>query len=334
MSTGAAASPEMATKNKKRKNAKGHTDNNTKKRKREEAQRNADASAVPEVGETSSKKPKRKHEVEPTDTRPTVPPPSPEQATKISTKDKSKSKSKHPQPATSATTTTKKQQASEDILLQKHSPFLRQSSSLYLSLSPCAASFPLEGLCAEHLSPLLLTYYPPLQGIVLSYSNARMHSEDPTSSTHSQPNTTDSKAVLSQCIDEYGVTFVWLTADFLLFRPKRGTWVEGHVSLQNESLLGLVCYNYFNAVIEKDKLPGDWRWVGDDDGEEEWRSHKRKRKFGQGSGYFVDAQGAKVDGRVVFRVEDFEATSPGGDGGGGSVSIIGTLLPAHGRDRG
>lgn len=112
--------------------------------------------------------------------------------------------------------------------------------------------------------------------------------------------------------------------------------MEGWVSLQNESLLGLVCYNYFNAVVERDKLPQDWRWEegGDDDeGELEQAGGKKKKRrkrrtgFGEGSGYFVDGRGEKVKGRVVFRVEDFEA-SPGGDGGGGgSISIIGTLLP-------
>lgn len=202
--------------------------------------------------------------------------------------------------------------------LQKHSPFVTRTTSLYLPLSPCAARFPVEGLLAEHISTLLLTYYPPLQGVLLSFSNARI-SETP------HPDTDQDRQkgkVLTRCINEYAVTFVWLTADFLLFRPRKGTWMEGHVRLGNESMVGLVCYNYFNAVIERDKMPTGWSWVAED--EEELEEQKgRRRALVESNGFFRDGEGKRVEGRLVFRVEDFEALV--GDGGGG-VSIMGTLL--------
>lgn len=205
--------------------------------------------------------------------------------------------------------------------LQKQSPYIHRTSSLYLPLSPCAANFPLEGLLAEHVSPLLLTYYPPLQGVLLSYSNAHL-SEDP----HNANGKSDSK-VLSQCINEYAVTFTWLTADFLLFRPRRGTWMEGYVRLGNESMVGLVCYNYFNAVIEREKMPKEWTWVAEDAEDDMEEQRGRRKGLAQSAGYFRDGGGQKVEGRLVFRVEDFDALQ--GDGGG-SVSIMGTLLPEDG----
>ena len=289
MSTETPPSPDMAKKVKKHKKHKGHTDNNTKKRRREE-----DAELVPDSQphERPAKK-QKKH------------------------KDKHHSSRKTKTP---------------DDFLDTASPFIRQTTSFYLPLSPCAYDFPLEGLCAEHISPLLLTYYPPLEGVVLSYDKPRM-SEHP--SEGEQVNSSnEANTVLSQSIDEYAVTYVWLTAEFLMFKPRRGTYLEGYVSLQNESMLGLVCYNYFNAVIEQEKLPKDWRWESkENEGEAENGSEKSKgkkkkehRPIAEGGGYFVNVEREKVEGRLVFRVEDFEAT-PGSDTGAGTISILGTLLP-------
>ena len=54
------------------------------------------------------------------------------------------------------------------------SPFHIQTSSIYLPLAPISQRQPLEGICAEHLSPLILTFYPPLGGVILSYNNPRI----------------------------------------------------------------------------------------------------------------------------------------------------------------
>ncbi|OTA38681.1 hypothetical protein BTJ68_01205 [Hortaea werneckii EXF-2000] len=214
--------------------------------------------------------------------------------------------------------------AESDEVLQSHSPFVQQTASFYLALSPCANSFPLEGLCAEHISPLLLTYYGPLKGIVLSYDNARLSASPEEAATMTTPSSRDAQTILAKSTDEYAVTFVWLTADFVLFRPQKGTYLEGYVNLQNESLLGLVCYNYFNAGIEWNSLPKDWQWVSDEEGALTGKG-KGKKATQEGEGHWVDAEGKKVDGRLIFRVKDFEAT-PGSEGGAGSINIVGTLL--------
>lgn len=208
----------------------------------------------------------------------------------------------------------------DDDELQSHSPFLQQTTSFYVALSPCNNDLALEGVCAEHISPLLLTYHPPLRGIVLSYANARI-SEHPENRLRANSSSNGVKTVLARSMDEYAVTYVWLTADFMIFRPQRGTYLEGYVNLQNEGLLGLVCHNYFNAGIERSRLPKDWRW---DDGED--AEGKCMEKEGQqADGYYVDGRGAKVEGRLIFRVRDFEA-SPGTETGAGSINIFGTLL--------
>lgn len=351
---------------KKEKKTKGSTDNSVKKRKREEEQReDADPSQTePTLKKTKKRKSKdsqvtadrevdgvlsatapvpekkvmgKKRKLS-TETPIEVPAPIAEEKKKKKSKDRvaqspasgaivqaessgvaslQKQKNKKDKRGVSAVT------ASAGSLVESQSPFAQQTISFYLALSPCAHDFPLEGLCAEHISPLLLTYYPPLKGVVLSYDNPRI-SEHPDDQQGPQASSSNqAKTVLARSIDEYAVTFVWLTADFLLFRPQRGTHMEGHVNLQNESILGLMCYNYFNAVIERYRLPKDWRWVGDDeDVEGKWKQKAGK----EGEGYWVDGDGKKVEGKLVFKVRDFEAT-PGSETGAGSINIHGTLLP-------
>ncbi|EME46515.1 hypothetical protein DOTSEDRAFT_70501 [Dothistroma septosporum NZE10] len=184
------------------------------------------------------------------------------------------------------------------------SPLIQQTTSLYLTLSPTAYddtkdgaeprvhSMPVKGLCAEHIAPHLLSYYSPLNGILLNFSNPRI------SETSEDIFRTETAPVLSHSIDEYAVSYVWLTCDFLIFRPSKGVKLDGVVSLQSESVLGLLCYNYFNAAIEREKLPEDWNWNG-----EKW----------------LDGAGKEVSSAITFIVEDFEAS--GQDG----ISIMGTM---------
>jgi DNA-directed RNA polymerase I subunit RPA43 len=224
--------------------------------------------------------------------------------------------SEESKPVVSATTTT----AISSKYLHSKSPFVQQTTSFYLALSPIAHHFPLEGLCAEHISPLILTYYAPLKGVVLSYNDPRL-SESPEKGAKVSKGK-DSKTVLGTSVDEYAVTFVWLTVDLLIFKPQRGTVLEGYVNLQNESIFGLICYNYFNAGIERSRLPKDWQWVEDDTTEENEEISRKRRNA---AGHYVNAEGNKVEGKIIFKVKDFEATA-GAETGSGSINIYGTLL--------
>ncbi|OCL14554.1 hypothetical protein AOQ84DRAFT_259639, partial [Glonium stellatum] len=204
-----------------------------------------------------------------------------------------------------------------------------QTISLYLPLSPISQSSALTGLCAEHLSPLILTYYPPLRGIVLSYSNVRL-SETP--SPDSSSTTEEPLPVLAKSVDEYAVSFIWATVDFLVFRPLKGTWIDGYVNLQNESHLGLVYLNLFSASIPRSYLPKSWKWIEDPSGNSS-SSRKvgkssKESGGGEGQGHFVDENGNKVDGMVRFRIRDFE-TQARTESDRGFVSIEGTLLSAE-----
>jgi len=194
------------------------------------------------------------------------------------------------------------------------SPFHTQTSSLFLPLAPVSQKYPLEGLCAEHISPLILTYYPPLSGVVLAYSNPRL-SEVPFGN--------DGEETLMQNIDEYAVSWTWVTCDFLLFKPGRGTYLEGYINLQNEGHLGVVCWNLFNASIQRKCLPADWRWVSAEDQDAGDVEGMNETYAEDGVGYWVDADGEKIEGTMRFRVREIETSH---DKERGFLSIEGTML--------
>ncbi|KAK2796833.1 hypothetical protein FQN50_009394 [Emmonsiellopsis sp. PD_5] len=168
-------------------------------------------------------------------------------------------------PSTSRKPLTKSSSTTTAQPSQPSSPFHLITSTLYLPLSPISISptQALPSLLAEHLSPLLLTYYPPFHGIVLAYSNASISSSPPRGSqTHpDRPNTNPQPLTLATSAGEYGVLYVYLTATFLIFRPERGQELEGWVNVQSDGFLGAVVHNLFSVGIERKRLPADWRWV-------------------------------------------------------------------------
>ena len=214
------------------------------------------------------------------------------------------------------------------------SPFFEQTTSLYLPLSPICQQYPLQGICAEHLSPLLMTFYPPLDGVLLSYTNPKLAERAPGVIDEEEE-----EPVLAQSVNEYAVSYVWVTAAFLMFRPQRGCRIEGWINLQNEGNIGLVCYNYFSASIEHKRLPKDWRWVGPSrngprmkllkqaDSTEESSAETHVAGLGNLDGHFVDGRGKKVGGLLTFTVKDMEA-SRNADRENAFISIEGTMLSA------
>jgi DNA-directed RNA polymerase I subunit RPA43 len=205
-------------------------------------------------------------------------------------------------------------QASALDITAPASPFHIQTASLYLPLAPVSQKYPLEGLCAEHISPLILTYYPPLSGVLLSYSNPRL-SENPFKD--------DGESVLLRNIDEYAVSWAWVTAEFLLFKPEKGALLEGYINLQNQGHLGIVCWNLFNASIESKRLPSEWKWKDVSDMKNRGNAEQGETYAEEGPGFWVDGEGNKVEGMVEFRVREIESSH---DRERGFLSIEGTML--------
>lgn len=246
------------------------------------------------------------------------------------------------------------------------SPFTLTTATLYLPLSPISISptHALASLLAEHLSPLLLTYFPPLKGVVLAYSNASISSKPPahpraSSDLNPQPLT------LAKTADEYGVLYVYLTATFLMFRPQRGQALDGWVNVQSEGFLGAVVFNLFSVGIERKRLPSNWKWVppgeegetpaltDDDSGSdkdmadfdaekecfkpaslsaEEIAINGEEEDESAHTGYFQSVSGHRVSGSVRFRVVDVDVI-PGSERDRGFLSIEGTMLSAEEEER-
>jgi DNA-directed RNA polymerase I subunit RPA43 len=211
-------------------------------------------------------------------------------------------------------------QASALEIAAPASPFHVQTASLYLPLAPISQKYPLEGLCVEHISPLILTYYPPFNGVLLSYSNPRL-SEKAFKD--------DGESVLLQNIDEYAVSWAWVTAEFLLFKPEKGALLEGYVNLQNQGHLGIVCWNLFNASIESKRLPSDWKWKDVSEMRNGEDAVAGETYAEEGPGFWVDGEGNKVEGMVEFRVREIESSH---DRERGFLSIEGTMLSEEDED--
>ncbi|KAL3465151.1 hypothetical protein BJX64DRAFT_253260 [Aspergillus heterothallicus] len=198
--------------------------------------------------EVSPSKKKRKHEkADDTDKKS-------KKKKEKSTKSKDKSK---------ATVGTQPTQAEQGTSIPD-SPYSLTTATLYLPLSPISISptHALASLLAEHLSPLLLTYYPPLQGVILAYSNAAISSQPPSASSTSLPTDLNPQPLtLAATAGEYGVMYVYLTATFLVFRPQRGQLLEGWINVQSEGFLGAVILNLFSVGIERKRLAPTWKWI-------------------------------------------------------------------------
>lgn len=133
--------------------------------------------------------------------------------------------------------------------------------------------------------------------------------------------------------------------------------------------MGLVCYNYFQVAVARDRIPDAWRWVppGSESSERKGMVNKGKKKKGKKndeeeeegcagtsqetlvngggeggvedieeeereSGYFRREDGTRVKGSIRFRVVDCEIV-PGVDRGSWSLQIDGTLLSPEEEER-
>ncbi|KAJ5427673.1 hypothetical protein N7491_008115 [Penicillium cf. griseofulvum] len=204
---------------------------------------------------------------------------------------------------------------------------------------------------------------PPLKGVVLAYSNASISSKPPTN-LRSTSDLNPQPLTLATTADEYGVLYVYLTATFLMFRPKRGQTLEGWVNVQSEGFLGAVVFNLFSVGVERKRLPSNWKWVppgeqaetpaltDDDSGSDkdtaDFDTEKECFKpttLSEGeiaideeeeesahTGYFQSVSGHRVHGSVRFRVVDVDVI-PGSERDRGFLSIEGTMLSVEEEER-
>ncbi|KEF53276.1 uncharacterized protein A1O9_10724 [Exophiala aquamarina CBS 119918] len=256
----------------------------------------------------------------------------------------------------------------EDViegLLESTDPtsFYSTRISLYVPIPAISLETAGSSVLAIHLAPLILTYFPPAKGIVLGFADPVFSAK--ASSVINVPLLspgTDSPEsdgdVLARTADDFGVSWVWLTATLLVFRPEKGDELYGWTNVTSEGFVGLVSYNYFQTAVGGSRIPEDWKWNGPTK-EEMKRNKKKGRKAklvgydqntrdqdqpgdeeqytqysyaGNDLGIFTDASGSTVDGTLKFRVVDTEVV-PGYARHKWSLQIDGTLLDEEAEKR-
>lgn len=234
-------------------------------------------------------------------------------------------------------------------------PFFTQTVSQYLPLFPQGMIEPIEGYAEQHLRPLLNRYVPAFRGVLLAYRNPRI-GEAPGKGSLTENSEFEETALL-ESVDEYAVGLAWLTVEADLFCPKRGSWMEGTLNLQSEGFIGVICFDMFNASIEASRLPSGWKWVDllsgskdkgkrqngkidaeaelpttdatQDESQDEAQDEAQDEKEDDGTnqahstGYWVDESGSKINGKLRFRIKNYEV---GSIGDYGYLSIEGTML--------
>lgn len=186
-------------------------------------------------------------------------------------------------------------------------------TELYVSVAPCHITNPVNGIKAQHLDPLMMTYFAKGQGVVLSYSNVVVSKEHHALDTEDQPIT------MSKVGDSTPFAFMWITVDLLIWRPQIGDILEGYIYMQTASHIGLLVHDTFNASIKFRNIPQDWEFVpsqADEFGEsEELTKGSKFRSFG----YWADGSGTKVEGKISFTVRAIYST-------GRMLSLEGSLV--------
>lgn len=164
---------------------------------------------------------------------------------------------------------------------------------MYVSLAPCHVDNPINGIKAQHLDPLIMTYYSKGQGIILSYFNVSIK------------DATDDEQLIAKVTDSSAFAFMWITVDLLLWHPEVGDTLEGHVYIQTASHIGLLVHDTFNASIKYRNIPQDWEFVpsqADEYAEAEEESSSKPAKL-RSFGYWLDGSGTKVEGKLQFTVK-------------------------------
>ncbi|OBA21726.1 hypothetical protein METBIDRAFT_41465 [Metschnikowia bicuspidata var. bicuspidata NRRL YB-4993] len=186
-------------------------------------------------------------------------------------------------------------------------------TSMYVSLAPCHIENPLNGVKAQHLDPLIMTYFPKARGVVLSYFNINLESKGTSEDALS--------VILAKVTDSSAFSFMWIAVDLLIWCPQIGDLLEGFVYMQTASHIGLLIHDTFNASIKFRNIPQDWEFVpvqADEYAESEASPENNSSKF-KSFGYWTDASGAKIEGKVPFTVKAIHTS-------GRMLSIEGTLL--------
>lgn len=200
-------------------------------------------------------------------------------------------------------------------------------AKLYVNIAPIYVNNASKGVRKLHLDPLLMNYSHIFRGVVVSHSSIEFDERQ------------------AKVMYDSPYSYAWVTADFLIWRPQEGEYIEGYINMQSPSHIGLLIHDTFNASIKKDFLPADWTFVPnqedetggqqEDEGEQQDDSAAPSVPSGSESrsspsdnspvsmGFWVDGQGKRVDGMLRFTIRRIHVSTR-------MVSVQGALAEPNG----
>lgn len=228
--------------------------------------------------------------------------------------------------------------------------------SLYLPAPPIGLDKVVPSMLTLHVTPLLLTYFPPAGGVILSIHDPVLSAtpqaslNQPLLPPHGKTTSNDASYAYPKVGDELGACWAWLTVTFLVYSPQPGDKLEGYTNAMSEGFIGLVCYNYFQTSIAKSRIPQTWSWSGptresrqrktprkgrlnDDEGpsqdsafdSQETIVAREDDAIDGTAGTFIDGDGTKIPDRLQCHVVDLEMI-PAQERGQLALQVEGTLL--------
>lgn len=170
--------------------------------------------------------------------------------------------------------------------------------SMYLDVPPIGVGYPLEAAVSLNISRYLFEYFPPGNGILMCHTNHRIC-----------PAPGEKEESLTKIAAGYADNHIWISTDLYIFRPTKGAYLRGTISLQTESHIAIRILGHWTAAVERKRLPKNWRWVPDDDDDssliEEDYIHPDDINLG-GAGHWSDGNGTPVRGQVTIRALDYD----------------------------
>lgn len=182
-------------------------------------------------------------------------------------------------------------------------------TELYVSLAPIHLNNPINGIKAQHLDPLVMSYFPRARGVVLSYLNIKLDRQNESVNANGE------NVTIARIEGSTPFTFMWVLVDLLVWRPLVGDVMEGYVYMQTASHIGLLVHDTFNASIKKLSIPHQWEFVPSQEDEIVDEFALLAKSFG----YWADENGNRIDGKLKFIVKRVHLASK-------VLSLEGTLL--------
>lgn len=188
--------------------------------------------------------------------------------------------------------------------------FHKVSTCMYVSLAPMFVCEPIKGIKIQHLDNLIMTYYPKVEGVILAYEIVSL------SNQHKSMDEEGNDITLLKISESSPFTFLWLTVEFLVWKPQVGDTLEGNIFMQTASHIGLLVHETFNASIKKYCIPSDWRFVPIQ--ADEYADENESKHF-KSCGYWEGLNGVKIDGKLKFIIKAIHST-------GKMVTLEGSLI--------